>query len=448
MDCFKLKYTFYTFFLFIILSCSSNNDDDIDDSPLELTITNFESSNNQVKIEWETIKPKGLIIEDLCIYRLDKNQETDFVSEKRIANLPSNETTFTDYDVPYKKEVSYKIRINYRDERTTPIQFLNLESEEKKFTRQIISFTNVPFQVQKDPIQTNIFHILDKKGNGYLYKYNSSKNNFEYTKTFDNGNLLNNRFQIINTNEIYIADTKGKVFRLNADNYNTIGTYSTLISDNLNAFAISGNRIYYQDEETWNFYNISTGGNNKVGLVTSMDYSEYLGNDIFLFLYSQIGYDAKLFGFSPNTCNNLDCWPTFYNFPRNPTKTYSVDPNIFSWNSSKSKFITSINGCVFNISDMNIEKSLSDITGKRYFQFAFDSNDTIYACVQAEKKIHVFNSKYELIDIIDTKLFPLFPMKTDNDLKVIGSYEPISYWSFGYGYYFNFNIECAIETIN
>ena len=94
------------------------------------------------------------------------------------------------------------------------------------------------------------------------------------------------------------------------------------------------------------------------------------------------------------------------------------------------------------------EIKLSDITGKKYFQFVFDNDNNIYATVQNEKKIHKFNSSYELIEVIDTKLYPLFPMLTSNGLKVIGGYEPVTYYSFGYGYSFNFNVKCAIETFN
>jgi hypothetical protein len=38
-----------------------------------------------------------------------------------------------------------------------------------------------------------------------------------------------------------------------------------------------------------------------------------------------------------------------------------------------------------------------------------------------------------------------FAIVTSNGLKVIGGYEPMSYWSFEYGYNFNFNSKCAIE---
>jgi hypothetical protein len=449
MDYFKKSHIIHLLIALIILGCSSNDDkDNANDLPLEIMVTNFETSYSKVKIEWKLTRPSGVIIEDLQIYRIDKNQESAFYQEKLIANLPSNETSYVDNDVPYKIEVSYKIKIRYKNERVFPTKFADLESEQKTFKRQIVIFNRAPFQVQRDPLQPNIFHILDKDGNGYLKKYNSMQNNLEQTKTFTNGSLLNNKFHIVNNNEIYLADTKGKIFQINANNYQTIANYSVTISDNLNAFAISGNRIYFQDEEIWGFYTILTGISKRTGIVTSTDYIEYLGNDTFLFLFAQNGYGLRLYGFSTDNCNSLDCTPTYYNFPPNVIKTNTIDPNILSWNSSKTKFITSINGCVFNITNLKPERTLNDITGKHYFQYAFDSDNNVYATVQGEKKIHKFNSNYELIEVIDTKLYPLFPLITNDGLKIIGCYEPISYWSFEYGYSFNFNGQCAIEILN
>lgn len=442
-----MKYLLITLFAIITLGCSSN-DEENNNNPLEITVVNFDPSYSQVNINWKITRPEGIIIQDVTVYRLSKNYDTDFYQEKQIANLPSNETSFTDNDVPYQTEVSYKIKINYTDERTQPIKFLSLESEQKKFIREIVKFDRVPFQVQKDPVQVNVFHILDKEGIGYLKKYNSIQNKLTDIKTFSNGSFLNNKLQIVNNTEIYVADTQGKITRINSENYQTIATYSASIYDNLNAFSVAANSIYYQDEEIWCYYDTTTNTSTRTGLVSSTDYSEPLGQNNFLFLYCQNGNNGlNIFGFNPNTCTSLNCTPIFYNFYGNTYKPNSIDVNIFTWNLNKSKFITSINGCVFNISNLKQEQSLNDVTGKHYFQFAFDNDNNIYATVQGEKKIHKFNSKYELIEVLNTKLYPLFPLVTNDGLKVIGGYEPVSYWSFEYGYNFNFNVKCAIETL-
>lgn len=441
-----MKHAFYILFLLIILGCSSGDNENEDNTKqLELTVTNFQPSYNQVKIDWAITRPSGVIINNLQIYRIEKNEVSDFYTEKQIANLPSNETSFVDEDVPYKKEVSYIIKIGYSDERIDPKFHGELKSEPKKFTRNIVTFIRVPFQVQKDHLQDNIFHILDKEGIGSLNKYNSTENKLTSTKKFSNGSLLNNKFQIVN-NEIYLADTHGLISHINADTYQTIGTYSVPVKDNLNAFAVAGNRIYYQDENEWCFYDTDKNIPFTGGMASDMDYCEYLGNNNFLFLYCQFGSSLNIFGFTPESCPAFTCSPIFYNYPVGQLKPDSVDANIFTWNVDKSKFITSINGAVFNIDDLKQERRLNDITGKHYFQFAFDKNNNIYATVQGEKIVHKFNSKYELVEVIKTKLYPFFPIVTNDDLKVLGGYEPVSYWDFEYGFSFNFNVKCAIET--
>ncbi|RED26176.1 hypothetical protein BD847_0088 [Flavobacterium cutihirudinis] len=446
MEYFK-KYAAFIILSLIVFGCSA---DEEPQKPLELTITNFKTSYNEVKIDWELQRPDGVIIDDLTIYRIEKNGESDFYQEKMIANLPSNETSFVDTDVPYKEEVSYSVRILYRDEREkVPTYGNEMKSETKKFIRDIIKFDRVPFQVQKDPTQPNIFHILNKDQAGSLIKYNSTKNSIEHTTTFENGFYLNNKFHIVNNNEIYIADTKGRIYRINTNSYETIDSYLALVTDNLNSFSVSGNRIYYQDDEDWCIYDTSARTSTKTGYISNSDYSEYMGNDKTLLLYCQNEqYGSMGFvGYTPANCPGfMDCSPVTYYYTPWALKPNSIDANIFSWNTDKSKCISSINGCVFNTSTLKPEIRLNDITGKHYFQFAFDAQNNIYATVQGEKKIHKFNSEYKLVEVIDTKLYPLFPLLTTDGLKVVGSYEPVSYWSFGYGNNFDFNVKCAIET--
>ena len=80
-------------------------------------------------------------------------------------------------------------------------------------------------------------------------------------------------------------------------------------------------------------------------------------------------------------------------------------------------------------------------------QIVFDDEGKIYATVQGKKLIHVFNTNYELIDSIETKLFPLFPLITKEGLQCIGSYTSIGYYGYYYGFEFNFNRnKCAIEV--
>ena len=432
---------------FILLGCSS---DDEQSKTVEIKVKNFETSYSQVKLNWEIVKPNGIIIDDLLIYRQSKNNATDNAILELVANLPSNETSFIDNNVPYKTEVTYTIKINYIDERynqtnsTQLIEHLSLESEQKKFIRDIITFDIVPFQVKKDPIIIDEFHILDRQGNGALKRYNGTLNKLSKTIQFTNGYLLNNKFHIVNNTALFIADTQGKISKINTDNYAVTAVYNPLINDNLNAFAVDGDRIYYQDDEIWLYYDIVNGTSENTHLVSNANYIEALNDHNFLFLY---GSAAAIRNYNPTNCNTSNCTADFGASTQGAILANNTfDPNIFSWNNSKSKFITSIDGRIFNPTNFQQEIKLNDITGKKYFQFVFDNDNNIYATVQSEKKIHKFNSSYELIEIIDTKLYPLFPLLTSNGLSVIGGYEPVIYWSFGYGYNFNFNVKCAIET--
>jgi hypothetical protein len=442
-----MKHFIIAVFAIIVLGCSSN--DDTNNKPLEITISNFETSYSQVKINWEVTRPDGIIIQDLLVYRQSKNNDTDFSQEVLIANLPSNETKFIDNQVPYNKEVSYKIQMNYTDERTQPIQHLSLATEQKKFVREIVTFDNVPFQVQKDPVQTDVFHILERSSTGTLNRYNSTQNKITDTKAFPERWTLNNRFQIINNTDIYVATYYGKIFKINTGNYNTEAIFSTAIVDKLNAFAIDGNLIYYQDDETVKYHIMTTNVSKSMNMAMGFQYLENLSPGIFLLLYNSSGYGsgANVSQMTGNCPDGTNCYFRSIAGTGLPQSSAShIDPNIFAWNTQKTKFISSIDGRIYNLSTLQQEKKLYDVTGKRYIQYAYDNENNIYASVQGEKLIHKFNANYELIEKISTKLYPIFPMITSNRLQLIGAYEPVSYWNYEYGSGFNFNIKCAIET--
>lgn len=444
-----MKYFIITAFAIILFGCSSN--DDINNKPLEITISNFETSYSQVKIDWEITRPDGIIIQDLLVYRQSKNNDTDFYREELIANLPSNETKFIDNEVPYNEEVSYKIQINYTDERTQPIQYLSLASEQKKFIREIVTFENVPFQVQKDPVQTDVFHILERSGTGTLNRYNSAQNKITDTKVFDERWALNNRFQIINNTDIYVATYYGKIHKINATNYNTVATFSTSIVNKLNAFAVDGDRIYYKDDEILKYHAMATNISKSMNMGVEFQYGENLSPGTFLFLYNGSGYGsgASVSKMSGSCPDEPGCYfESIASINLSQSSTNQIDPNIFAWNAQKTKFISSIDGQIFNLSTLQPEKKLKDITGKHYIQYAYDNEDNIYAAVQGEKLIHKFNKNYELVEKISTKLYPIFPIITSNGLKVIGAYEAVSYWNYEYGNGFNFNVKCAVETFN
>ncbi|MBK0371126.1 hypothetical protein [Flavobacterium agrisoli] len=447
MDYFKNKLIISVFLIFTLLGCST---DDQPKEELEIKVTHFETSYHEVKIEWQLTKPKTIIIDDLELYRAEKNTESDFYQEVKIANLPSNEVSFIDFDVPYKKEVIYTVKINYRDESNGKLNVIRgeLKSEPQSFKRDIVIFDQIPFQVEQDQLQQDVFHILFRYGSGSLQKYNSNLNTITKTKRFEAATLLNTKFQILDHNTIFLADAKGIIRNIDTESYQINNTYQVTIEDNLKAFAVAGSRIYYLDNDVWCFYNRSTGYSVNSGIIKNADYITYLGENKLLFFYTQNGNSLDIWSYTPENCpDQKNCNGTHYNSNWENFTNNAVDPNIISWNKDKTKLITSIKGGVFNFKTLKQEQRLFDSTGKHYFQCVFDDDDNIYATVQGEKSIHKFNSNYDLIEVIPTKLYPLFPLLSKEGLKVIGAYNPISYWNYEYGYGFNFNGSCGIEIL-
>ncbi|AWA29984.1 hypothetical protein HYN48_07790 [Flavobacterium magnum] len=437
------KFLSFAALVLLLLSCSSDNDGP---GNIALTITGFEPSYSAVSLQWQLQRPSDLIVTSLRIYRLAQNgDDEDMQVPVQIANLPSNETTYTDNDVPYYKEVTYKVVITYQDiDDDSGVTTRELQSDLRTFTRPLVSFPWIPLDVQKDPLNDDIFHILDKAGSGTLTRYSWSDKSIAATHHFTGaGWTLNNRFQFADGN-VFVCDVNGGITRLNKDNYAVNGNYNAVINDKLNAFSIEGDRIYYQDNNVWNYYEMSTGSSVSSGITTDAVYAEMLSEHKVLFLFTQ---GMRVLGYSPQTCTATECFPVFYpdshSFSLPP---YAVDPYIFTWNHSRQKCITSYNGRIFNINTFEQEANLNEITGKHYIQFAFDTAGNIYGSVQGEKIIHKFNSNYELIASIPTKLYPVFPMVTDSGLQALGAYHPIDYWGFVYGYEFNFNVKGAIEV--
>ena len=59
MEFFKKQYQILSLVAFILLGCSS---DDEKNNVLEIKVTNFETSYSRVKLNWEILRPNGIII--------------------------------------------------------------------------------------------------------------------------------------------------------------------------------------------------------------------------------------------------------------------------------------------------------------------------------------------------------------------------------------------------
>lgn len=433
--------------LFLFISCTSE-EEPIKETVFTIEIDNFITSYNEVEIDWSLEKSSDVFIQKIYIIRTTTD-ETGFVDSKIIATLPANQSSYIDTSIPYYAEISYKVTALYvvteefiEDEF---YDYVSLDSEVKTYARDIVFFDEVPFQVKKDPLDDTIFHIIDRLNVAELKRYDFNENKVIKNVALSENYNHNVVFKVID-DLIFIGDDSGKFRVINKNSYEIEKEFTLEIEDKLKSFAIDGDRIYYHDNQVLKMYDLDKEiSSNTNWAYFPSKFMETIANNQILFESSNVVEIS-----TTNCPNGTNCNPnTLYSYNSSTGEQLHNDPYIFSFNKDKTKFISSYFGDVVNLSDLTKESSLKDITGENYFQAVFDDEGTIYATVQGKKLIHIFNANYELIDTIETKLYPLFPLLTTEGLKVIGSYSAVQYSGYLYGLEFNFsdsNGKCAIEV--
>ncbi len=442
------KYFLYAFIFLILFGCNPENEPDL--TTPEFIISSFNPTNDEVKLTWELSKGKDIIIEDLLIYREAQFEDSQQNSFDLIASLPSSSDSFIDTDVTYLPKIKYVVKVNYRLNTDNSSAFLETSSEPQVFSRDFPIFKRVPFQVSKDPIKNNIYHITDKWDNVQLSQYDLNFN--QIVKRIDLGkNIFFNDKFIFDHNTIVAADLKGKISFINKDTYIIEKQYNAKIDHDFETFGIIGDRLYFVDDIAFDYIDLVTGQSFKFGAGHGFKYFEVLGNRKLLTLGSSPNNSwASIYEFKSDLDLN-EGWDfsllQTINTSGNNLDGDDIDEFIFTWNNDKSKFITGIEGHFFNINDLSKEVNLGSITGKKYFNFLFHENGDVYASVQKEKKIHVFDGKtLEFKKEIPTKLYPLFILLSDNGLQSLGAYNRVEYWGYNYGQDYGFDSKCAIET--
>ncbi|NAS11436.1 hypothetical protein [Poritiphilus flavus] len=435
--------------LLILTGCSL--DDEADSTPPELTITGFNTSKEEVELVWELSKGADIIIEDLLVYRETFTDNSGRTFFELIESLPSSAKNYKDLNVPYLPKISYVVKVNYRLNTDDLSQTTLIESEPQVFSRVFPEFDQVPFQVSRDPADNNIYHILDRSGTAQLARYDGSFNriiqrhelsqNFEYYDKF-----------IFSGNKIVTGDLTGTISFIDKDTYNVDTQYTAELIDDFETFGIVGDRLYFVDDFSFDYIDLTSGETLKFGLGQGFKYFEVLENGTLLTLGSGPHTSgASIYEFGPDldpvTGWDFSLTRTESTFPDQNLDGNDIDEFIVSWNNDRSQFVTGIEGRFFNIADLSPGPVLQNVTGKNYLSFLFHQNGDIYASVQKERMIHVFDGQtFELKQEIPTKLYPIFPMLTDNGLSCIGAYEQIEYWGYDYGYGSGFNSKCALET--
>ncbi len=435
--------TVFTFFM--IFSCDSSDDGPALEDSVSIVITSFQPSKNKVEITWDLKRFNGAIVNDLNVIRYS-NDEDAASRQEIIANLPSNETKFVDTDVPYLEDVNYSIVARYFVENQDDIEYFDTQSEEETYEREITKISRIPNHIIQDPVDPDNYHFLIRSANIDLHKYNMSSGKIEANKVFPGGY---NHYDKIMTdgNALFVGSKQGVIYKLNRFDYTETDSYSVPVKDELESFSIRSSEIHYNDNEHWKYYNMTDQASGHVNdyFATNFAYSLDLPNDNMLIIrYNYPSYSGALYNIS--TFNSLDLLH-ITNFDTNFSSP--LDKGILHFKADKSQFVSTIFGRVISTDDLSLVTELKDKTGKDYLYFNYDNNGKLYGAVQNEKLIHVFDDQtYELMDTIETKLYPIFPFISGNgEIQSLGRYSRVGYWRYHDGFnLFSAHLNCAIET--
>ncbi|TDS14223.1 hypothetical protein DFQ03_2300 [Maribacter caenipelagi] len=436
--------------VFLILAgCSSKDDSDF--TAPELTVTTFSPSKEAIEITWELSKGADVIIEDLLVFRETKTDDSERTYFELIESLPSSAKSYIDTDVPYVSKISYIIKANYRLDTQELNEIVLIESEAQVYSRLFPEFNRVPFQVSRDPIDKNIYHILDIWDMAQLVRYDGTLNRVVQKRELSQNHEYYDKF-IFYENKIVAADLNGSIFFVDKDTYEIDKHYTAELNDDFESFGIIGDRLYFVDDFSFDYVDLVTGETIKNGLGHSFEYFEVLNDETLLTLSSgPRTSSASIYEFQPDLDPgsgwDFSLLRTISTYSEQNLDGDDIDEFMVTWNNDRSQFVTAIEGRFFNIDDLSPGAVLGNITGKKYLNYLFDENGDIYASVQKEKIIHVFDGEtFELKQEILTKLYPIYPMLTDNGLVCIGAYEKVEYWGYNYAYANGFDSKCALET--
>jgi hypothetical protein len=385
------------------------------------------------------------------VYRETAIDDTGRTNLQLIANLPSSSTGYKDTDVPYLPKITYVIKANYRLNSDEPREITMLASEPQVYSRLFPQFKRVPFQVSRDLVNRNIYHILDRSDMARLGRYDGTLNRIIQKRDLGPTFKFYDKF-IFSANKIVTADLEGNITLIDKDTYEVDKQFKAELNHDFETFGIIGDRLYYVDEFAFDYVDLLTGESVKYGTGHGFKYFEVLDDDTLLTLYSGPHQSsASIYEFRPDL-DPENGWDfsllrTISSYPDQTLDGDDIDEFIVTWNNDRTQFVTAIEGRFFNLNDLSPGVVLGNITGKKYLNFIFDEVGNIYASVQKEKLIHVFDgATFELKQEIPTKLFPIYPMLTDGGLVCIGAYEKVEFWGYDYGYVQGFEANCAVET--
>ncbi len=433
--------------LSLFIGCSDSNENDVlIENSVSIEIVSFIPSKNEVEISWNLKRYNGVIVTDLFISRFINDEDADNTNRQQIvANLPSNETTFIDKDVPYLENIKYVVKARFQVDGKDGVEFFDIQSEEVVFERNIIKISRIPDHIIQDQNDANSYHFLTQSLSLNLSRYNMINNQFEANKTYENAHF--NDKLMTNEQAVFIGTKNGLIYSLNPVDYSENFTFSVPIEDELKSFGIVNDEIHYNDSDNWKYSNYLTNESGRVNdsfVINFVHTTNLESNKALLIMYNYPNFWGNIYDIS--NYNNIDL---LHNTDFDVNFGSRLDKGILHFKRDKTEFISTIFGRVISTDDLSLKAELKYNTGVNYLYFNYGNNGKIYGAVQNEKLIHVFDDKsYELIETIKTKLYPIYPLISENgELQSLGRYSRVEYWDYfdGFGL-FNSISNCAIET--
>ncbi len=425
--------------------CNQNDDMPPIEEVVTVKITNFETSYDAVQISWDLDRfSNDVIIENITILRSSEDEDSSTWGPQELKTVASNQTYFVDNEIPYLRDLTYFIRIDYFVEYDDGVEYSSVESEKKVYERDIIKFSTMPRHIIADIADQDSYHIMTVDQNLNLYRYNTKTSKIEANKSFDEGYDFYDKI-VPHQNTLFIGKKDGMLYGLSTTDYLGDVSYTLPVADDLRYFGFNEEEIYFSDDKNWKYFNTITQNSGYVTIDASVSYAYSVNlehNRMFMLWYQYPNFGGVIYDVS--TYNHLEMihrtdFPIDYGG--------RLDKGILHFKSDNSQFVSTSLGRFISMDDLSLKIELKDITGKDYLFFNYKEGK-LYAAVQGERKIHVFDdTTYQLLDTIDTKLFPFYPLgSTDGKQQLLGSYQKILYSGYTDGFRYSGNAKnFAIE---
>lgn len=310
--------------IFFLSGCSKKSDSSIDTNPApstsKITITDFQKTENCVRITWSKVENSDFT--QYCILRRTyrATDTTRFYSPEIIGTTSlANLNSFTDYEVPAALYVEYQVVAdcyNKQNHATNRI-FSNVRSLERP---ELKKFSFNPKDILHDAVNHRIYVIDNDSGKIAVLDYETREITSKI-KTF--ANLGFSSLGIFNgAEELYVPRNDGWIYIYNANTLEKIDQFRAGVS--CNSVVFNNGKLFVSVDSNYNNYTLKVfgrAGKNLISNTVINSIPDHLavvpGSDTKLF---GIGY-YRLFSFEydangHSVSNNSGTWSSYYNNSR------------------------------------------------------------------------------------------------------------------------------------